>query len=265
MRVFVPPVINRFKRGRQAVTQCLLLAAIIASSVLIAAAQMNNAGTMPERGPAAQLQHPAVVSTNELQAPREAQAALHQAREALDRRRYPEARKHIARALEIYPKYALALELRGILNLREEHLDQACSDFQQAIEYDPNLAAAYLSLGAVYNRLGHFKEAVVPLSRAAAMLPTAWTVQYEMALAYMGSGKYEAALGAISQAAEKNPAEPDNRSSVFYTKARVLLELNDHPAAKEAFEQSIQQDPNGRFAQLSQERLELLSARASEK
>src|SRR5260370_7163128 len=79
-----------------------------------------------------------------------------------------------------------------------------------------------------------------------------------MALAYLGSGKYEAALGAISQAAEKNPAGPDNRSSVFYTKARVLLELNDNPAAKAAFEQSIQQDPKGHFAQLSQERLKRL-------
>src|SRR5260370_33428499 len=85
-----------------------------------------------------------------------------------------------------------------------------------------------------------------------------------MALAYLGSGKYEAALGAISQAAEKNPAEPDNRSSVFYTKARVLLELNDNPAAKAAFEQSIQQDPKGHFAQLSQERLARLTARSNE-
>ncbi len=265
MRVFVTRVINRFKRGRQAVTRCLLLAVIITSSVLIAAAQMNNTGTMLERGPAIPPQHQAVVSTNELQAPQEAQTAIHQARQAQARGRYAEARGHIARALEIYPKYALALEFRGILNLRENHLEEACSDFQQAIEYDPNLGAAYLSLGAVYNRLGHFEEAVVPLNRAAAMLPTAWTVQYEMALAYLGSGKYEAALGAISQAAEKNPVEPDNRSSVFYTKARVLLELNDNPAAKAAFEQSIQQDPKGHFAQLSQERLERLNARSSER
>jgi tetratricopeptide (TPR) repeat protein len=266
MRVFATRVINRLKRrrGRQAVTQCLLLAAIMTSSVLIADAQMNT-GTMPKRGPDVQPQHQDVVSTNELQAPHEAQTAARQAREALERQHYAEVAKHIAHALEIYPNYALALELRGILNLREKHLEEACSDFQRAIEYDPSLGAAYLSLGAVYNRLGHFQEAVVPLSRAAAILPTAWTVQYEMALAYLGSGKYEAALDAISQAAEKNPADPDNRSSVFYTKARVLLELNDDLAAKAAFEQSIRQDPRGHFAQLSQEQLERLNARSSGK
>jgi tetratricopeptide (TPR) repeat protein len=220
---------------------------------------------MPERGPAFQSQIQAVVSTNALQAPGGAQSALHQGREALERRRYPEARRHIARALEIYPKYALALELRGTLNMGEGHLEEACSDFQQAIEYDPNLGGAYLSLGAAYNRRQHFDEAVAPLTRAAMMLPNFWMVHYELALAYLGTGKYEAALAAISMAAEKNPAEPENRSSVSYTKARVLQELKDNPGAQAAFEQSIRQDPQGHFAQLSQERLELLTARLGEK
>lgn len=254
------------QKGRQTVTERLLLVAIIISSVLLATAQTNNnSRTAAERGPALQRQQQTVISANELQAPREAQSAVHHAREALERGHYPEARMRIARALEIYPKYALALELRGILNMREEHLEEACSDFQQAIDYDPNLAAAYLSLGASYNRLGSFEEAMAPLTRAAMMLPDVWTVHYEMALAYMGSGKYEAALEAISRAAEKSPDEPDNRSSIFYTKARVLLELKDNRGAQAAFEQSIRQDPNGYFAQLSQDRLALLSARVGEK
>src|SRR5260370_32869785 len=163
MRVCVTRVINRLKRGRQAFTGCLLLAAIIPSAVLIAAAQMNNAGTMLERGPAIPPQHQAVVSTNELQAPQEAQTAIHQARDAQARGRYAEARGHIARALEVYPKYALALEFRGILNLRENHLEEACSDFQQAIAYHPNLRAAYLSLGAVDNQLCHLEYAALAL------------------------------------------------------------------------------------------------------
>jgi tetratricopeptide (TPR) repeat protein len=267
MRVLVTRGINRFKRrrGRQAVARGILWAAFTTFSFLIAAAQMNNATTMGAPGLVVQPQNQAVVSTNELQAPHEAQTATRQAREALERRRYAEARDRIAHALEIYPNYALALEFRGILNFREGHLEDACSDFQQAIGYDPNLGAAYLSLGAAYNRLGHFQEAVVPLQRAAAILPAAWTVQYELALAYSGSGEYEAALGAISRAAEKNPAEPNNRSSVFYTKARVLLVLNDGPGAKAALEQSIRQDPKGPFAQLSQELLQSLSDRSSGK
>src|SRR5258708_2850174 len=245
-------------------TRCCLLsvAAIVTSSVLVASAQMNHAGTTPERGPAVQ---PAVVSTNQLRAPRSAQTAVHHAREALERKRYSEAKKHIERALEIYPGYAWAFQLRGLLNLREQSLEEACADFEQAIQLDPNFGASYLSLGAAYNRLGHFEEAVLPLSRAAAILPNAWTVQYEMALAYLGTGKYDAALDAISRAEKNNPVKPANRSSVPYIIAHVLLELKDYAAAKVAFEQSIRQDPQGHFAKLSQERLERLSAESNEK
>jgi tetratricopeptide (TPR) repeat protein len=272
MRAFVPGIAyrfrfqHRFQGRRQQVTRLVLLAAIFISSVLIATAQMNNnPGRMPQRGPASLLQLEVVVSKNELQAPEGARNALHQGREAMERGRYREANRRFARALEIYPKYALALELRGILNMGEGRLDEACSDLQQAIEYDPNLGGAYLALGAAYNRLLRFSQAVAPLTRAAMMLPDFWMVHYEIALAFLGSGKYEAALEAISQAIEKNPAEPENRSSVFYTKARVLQELNNNPGAQAAFEQSIRQDPQGHFAQLSEERLERLSAPGGEK
>lgn len=226
---------------------------------------MNQARTASDRGSAARTQGQNVVSMNELRAPHEAQMAAHHAREALEHKRYAEAKKQIARALEIYPGYALAHQLRGIMELREQRLEEACADFEQAIQFDPNLGAPYLSLGAAYNRLGHFEDAVVPLSRAAAILPNAWTVQYEMALAYLGTGKYDAALDAISRAEKNNPVEPDNRSSVSYIRAHVLLELKNYAAAKAAFEQSIRQNPQGYFAKLSQARLESLSAESSEK
>lgn len=248
-------------------TRCfrLVVAAIVASSVVVTSAQMNQARTASEPGVAAHTQGPNVVSTNQLRAPRAAQTAVHNAREALDHRHYAEAKKYIERALEIYPEYAWALQLRGLLNMREQHLEEACADFERAIQLDSNFGAPYLSLGAAYNRLRHFEDAVVPLSRAAAFFPNAWMVQYELALAYVGTGKYEAALDAISRAEKNNPAEPHNRSSVSYTRAHVLLELKDYAAARAAFEQSIRQDPQGHFAKLSQERLERLSADSNEK
>ena len=246
-------------RGRSA-KDALVMAAMVAASVLITAAQANHAEMRPEHKldvlPA---QQPAI-STNELLAPHKAQAAAQQAREDLDRRRYPEAKKHIEQALEIYPNYALALQLRGLIKLREDHLEEACADFQQAIQSDPNLGAAYIALGAAYNRLGQFQEAISPLSRAVTVLPKAWTAHYESALAYLGTGKYEAALQAISRAVENNPDGPENRSSVFYTKGRVLLALKDYPAAKAAFEQSINEGPKGHFAKLSEKSLEHLNA-----
>jgi tetratricopeptide (TPR) repeat protein len=236
------------------VKRVFFMAAVVALSILTAASQENHAASAPRT------QAQPGVSTNELLAPHKAQTAVNHAREALDRRRYDEASRNIAHALEIYPNYALALQVRGLLKLRENRLAEACADFQQAIQLDPNLGAAYIALGAAYNRLGHFQEAVFPLTRAATILPRAWTVHYESALAYLGMGEYEAALNEISQAVNNIPAEPDNRSSVFYTKGRVLLKMKDYSGAKEAFEQSIKQDPQGHLAALSQKSLEQLQS-----
>jgi tetratricopeptide (TPR) repeat protein len=237
----------------------LLMAAIVASSILIAA-QANHAKVMPERRLDTEPPPRTVMSANELLAPHKAQTAAQHAREDLDHKRFPEAKKHLEQALEIYPNYALALQLRGLIKLREDRLEEACADFEQVIQFDPNLGAAYVALGATYNRLGQFQKAILPLGRAVMILPKAWTVHYETTLAYLGTGEYEAALRAISQAEENNPVGPDNRSSVFYTKGRVLLALKDYPGAKAAFEQSINEGPKGHFAKLSEKLQEDLSA-----
>ena len=42
---------------------------------------------------------------------------------------------------------------------------EAAQTFQQAINADPTLGAAYLGLGEAYNSLGRFKEALAPLAR----------------------------------------------------------------------------------------------------
>lgn len=237
-----------------------LLAAIVTSSGLMAAAQVNQAGMMPERGAADQLQAQRFVSTNALRAPDKAQVAVQHAREALMRGRDAEAGKDLERALKMYPDYALALQLRGVISMRSNRLEEACADFQQAIHSDPNLGAAYLALGAVYNRLGHFNDATLLLNRATAMLPTSWFVHYQSAVAYLGAGKIEAAWQAISKAADSLPDQPSSRSAIFYIKARVQVELGNYQDAKVALKQAVNEDPQGEFAQLALQSLDRLNS-----
>src|SRR5262249_52347798 len=196
---------------------------------------------------------------NALRAPDKARSALQRAHEALTRGRDAEAGKDLERALQIYPNYAQALLLRGVIKMRSDHLQEACADFQNAIQLDPNLGAAYVALGAVYNRLGHFNDATLVLKRAAAILPTAWFAHYESALAYLGTGKIEAAWHAISRALDNLPDEPYNRSAIFYIEARVLL-VKNYPEARAALEQSINEDPKGEFAKLARQLLDRLNA-----
>ena len=242
-----------------------LLAAIATSAVLTAAAQMNQAGMMPERGAAGQLQAQQFISTNALRAPDKAQVALQHAREALMRGRDTEAGKDLERALQIYPNYALALQLRGLISMRSNHLEEAGADFQQAIHLDPNLGVAYLALGAVYNRLGQFNDATFQLNRATAILPTSWFVHYQSAVACLGTGKIEAAWQAISRAADNLPDQPSSRSAIFYIKARVQVELGNYQDAKAVLKEAVDEDPQGEFARLALQSLDHLNSQQEQR
>src|SRR5262245_29802781 len=111
MKMFVQRIVrcSGNRSARKAGKTGFLLAAMVTSSVLIAAAQANNARIMSERGVVGRSQVQQSISTNALRAPDKAQAALQRAREALMRGRDAEASKNLERALQIYPNYAQAL------------------------------------------------------------------------------------------------------------------------------------------------------------
>ena len=235
------------------------LSAIVISTSLMAAAQVGPVATMLDREPFGRREAQQSISTNALRAPAKAQGELQRAREALWRGRDADASKHLDRALIIYPDYALALLLRGVVKMRSGNLQEACPDFEQAIEHDPNLGAAYVALGTVYNLQGNFHDASPVLNRATPFFPTAWFLHYESAVAQLGTGKIDAAWQSISKAVDNLPAEPYNRSAVFYVRGRVLLKLENYPNARSAFAQAINEDPQGEIAKLARRFMESLT------
>jgi tetratricopeptide (TPR) repeat protein len=190
MNVKVSPAVSD-RRGRRRIlavaTGWYLMAAMVASCALCASAQIDSIEFMRGSPPESQQ----FVSTNQLLTPKKAQKATEHAREALLRGRYEEAQKQITGALEVCPNCAIALTLQGIMKIHGKHYAEAAQTFQQAINADPALGAAYLGLGQTYNILGRFKEALVPLARVDAILPAAWVAHFQTALAHLGMGESE--------------------------------------------------------------------------
>src|SRR5258707_1292417 len=182
-----PPISeSRGRRWSLAVARgWYLMAAMVASCALCASAQIDSTEFMRGSPPASQR----FVSTNQLLTPKKAQKATEHAREALLRGRYEEAQKQITGALEVCPNCAIALTLQGIMKIHGKNYAEAAQTFQQAINADPALGAAYLGLGQTYNILGRFKEALVPLARVNAILPATWAADCETAVAHLGIGE----------------------------------------------------------------------------
>src|SRR5947209_5121766 len=80
---------------------------------------------------AAQADGNATVSIAEYKVPQKARDALHKAEVALAKHRDDEVTKQLAKALDIYPDYAAALTLRGVLSLDAQNPERAIEDFDK--------------------------------------------------------------------------------------------------------------------------------------
>lgn len=192
------------------------------------------------------------VSVAQMQVPDKARKAFKKAQEAMEKDEMAEAAKHLAKALELHPKYAEALTLQGVLKLEENHLEAALADLQQAVECDNNYSMAYLALGATYNALERYDEALRVLDRGVGLSPRAWQGYFEMGKAFLGKRNYEASIRQLIKAEDLHPKYP----LIHLVKAHALLGMKNYPDAMTELEIYLQQSPQGRDSANARQTLE---------
>ena len=197
------------------------------------------------------------VSVQHMMVPGKAQSALKHAREALARQRMEEAWKQVAKALAIYPQYAEALALRGILQLDQKNVDGARTDLEEAIKDDPGYAMAYVILGAAYNLQSQFDSAVRTLDRGVALSPTSWQGYYELGKAYLGQGDFEGSLRQLDKAQE---FAPKAYAPLHLVKAHALLGLKDYTSAVTELEAYLANSPKGEGSDQARDTLQKVRA-----
>jgi tetratricopeptide (TPR) repeat protein len=165
------------------------------------------------------------------------------------------------RALQIYPPFAEALTLRGLLQLRANHIDLGRQDFEQAIQFDPNYGPAYFALGAAYNAQAHYDDALRTLELGTAISPTTWQGYYEMARASIAKGLYDKGLQFADKAEQLN----GNRwAAIHLLKAYAMIPLKFYGRAKEELQAYLQREPKGGNAEQARHLLAQLNAAEAE-
>jgi tetratricopeptide (TPR) repeat protein len=211
---------------------------------------------------AAQADGNATVSIAEYKVPQKARDALHRAQIALTKSRREEAEKQLAKALEIYPEYAAALTLHGVLSLDQDKTQTAVDDFDKAIHSDPSFALAYTGMAAAMNQLKKFDEALRSADRAVTLAPRAWQTYFEMAKAYVGKADYPTALKQLIKAQEFVPTD---YAPIHLVRAHALMAIqnyNDAVNELQAFLSLAPQDPNAGLARQALEKVKAFTAAA---
>jgi len=181
------------------------------------------------------------VSVAEYKVPGKARNELKKANDCISKREIAEAQKHIDKALELYPHFAEALTLRGILKLDANDSEGALDDIHEALKLDPSYATAYIAAGAAYNRLGKYDEASLSLDRGVALSPTSWQGYFELGKTKIGKMDY---AGAIRMLDKAESLVPDRYPLIHLVKAHALLALKDYTNAVTELQAFLQKSPD---------------------
>lgn len=182
------------------------------------------------------------ISVAEMRIPDKAKREVEKAREAMSKEKQDDARKHLAKALEIAPGYSEALTLRGLLSLSNGDMQAASNDFGSAIKNDSNAATAYVAMGALYNLQQKFDDAIRELQRGISLNPSSWQGHFEMSKAMLGKGDFEDALRQSTKAEELSS---DEYGPIHLVKGHALLGLKSYNEAIGEFEKYLSLDKDG--------------------
>ncbi|MBW4497204.1 MAG: tetratricopeptide repeat protein [Oscillatoria princeps RMCB-10] len=142
---------------------------------------------------------------------------------------------------------SMDLKSRGVEKATRGDRTGAIEDYNQAIRFNPNDAAAYYKRGNVNYDLGKLKEAKEDYSQAIRLNPNLANAYYNRGLANYDLQEYQAAVEDYTEAIRINP----NDGEAYYKRGLAHFELREYQAAIEDCTRAIQQNPNDTKAYIS--------------
>jgi tetratricopeptide (TPR) repeat protein len=100
------------------------------------------------------------ISAIALKAPKDARAEYDKGRDDFSKKKYDDADKHLAKAVDKYPQYASAYDLRGRVQRAMQKNDEAEKSFRSAIDADKEYVPPYLHLAALQASRGKWGDVV---------------------------------------------------------------------------------------------------------
>ncbi len=147
-----------------------------------------------------------------------------------DLQKYELALSDYNKAININPNFALAYYNRGLLYSDQKKYDLALSDYDKAIEINPNYAEAYVNRGFIYYNQQKYDLALSDWNKAIEINPNYANAYYNRGNLYYDLQKYDLALSDYSKAIELNRSYAIayyNRGLLYFNQQKYELALAD--------------------------------------
>jgi tetratricopeptide (TPR) repeat protein len=160
-------------------------------------------------------------------------------------KRFADASAQFEQCLKLKDLAIIRLHL-GVALEHQARLDEAATQFQKALDLEPDFAEAHRNLGVTFSRLNRPQQAIEHLQQAVRAKPDYSVAHHELGLLLNDQGRFEAAVRQFQEALR---IEPD-QSLVHLELAKVLHVL-------ERFEESVRH--NIKALRLDPENLQVLN------
>ncbi|MGA2593711.1 MAG: tetratricopeptide repeat protein [Bryobacteraceae bacterium] len=188
-----------------------------------------------------------VVSMTSLAAPNDARRAYEKGLIALHKHKQPEAGKDFQKAVDIYPKYAVAWYELGRIQEQEQNVAGARASYEKALAADPRFMSPYVQLAELAARARNWIELADTTDRLLQLDPM------DYAFAYFDNAVANLNLGRMKEAEKSARAGLKVDTSHRFPKlaqvlARTLERKGDYAGAAENMRLYLQLAPDAEDA-----------------
>jgi Flp pilus assembly protein TadD len=201
------------------------------------------------------------VSMSQMKVPGKARKLFQKAMDAFRMSKLDDAFSFVQKALGMYPDYAQALTLRGVMNMQRGDTKQAEPDLQKAVELDYSDDTGFVALASLYNTEGKFDDALQILDRGMSVHPNSWQALSEKARAQIGKHDFDGALKTLAKA---DNYVPPTVAYLHLFRAQALLGLKNAPGAILEINDYLAKEPTGANADTARKMLTKLGVSSNQ-
>lgn len=195
----------------------------------------------------------AVSATSSL-APNDARKAYEKATEALKKDKVDEAQKELMRAVELYPKYAVAWVSLAKVYEREKDTDRARKAYMAAISADAKFVRPYEGIYMLGFREGKWQEVAVSTDRIIHLDPYDFPqAYYYNAVANINLNKMNVAEASIRELLKSDGGKWLPRANFIL--GMILAEKKDYAGAAESMRAYLAAAPNAQDADMIRQQI----------